>query len=171
MKQWAVQMAQGGVAVGLLLILPIWYLLRMVRRRQWSLSWLLGLPLVVGLWMLVWQSHWLHTPGLVLHLLNGAATWMCGTALLIAIKSPTDGQGNAIRLTLSVGTLLVFSAFVMKSFILNIDPTVQYTFGAIDLLRAAMVSLMLVSQFYWLLRAPVSFFSWFGGLFHRNAAA
>ncbi|PAY18079.1 hypothetical protein CKO51_19005 [Rhodopirellula sp. SM50] len=170
LAQWMLRLVRGGLALSILLILPLWYLKRTLQQRHWSLAWLLLAPLLVGVWLVVWQSPWLREPGMVFNLFNGVTVWMCGVALLIAVRDKKDGQGYSIRLMLSVGTPVVFLTVVAFEYLQRADPEIlRHTVDATGLLRVALASFMVVVQIYWILRILASTLRWIRGLMGRPA--
>jgi len=139
--------------------------------RRWSLSWILLLPAIVGIWMVIWQSQWLREPALVFNLLNGVTAWMCGAALLFAVRGSKDDRGYSVRLMLTVGTPVMFLAFAVFSYLQRTDPmTLRYTFDVTGLVRIALLCFTLVVQIYWMLRIFASVLSWLRGLTRRQPA-
>ncbi|WP_167546601.1 serine/threonine protein kinase [Stieleria maiorica] len=169
---WGLHLLRGGLALTVLVILPLWYLKGTLQERRWSLAWLLLAPLLVGVWMVIWRSPWLREPGLVFNLFHGVTAWMCGAALLIAVRDKTDGRGNAIRLILSVGTPVVFLVLVVFAYLQRTDPdTLQHRVDATGLLRVALFSFTIVVQLYWMLRIAASAVRWVSGRLGRQATA
>ncbi|QDV47221.1 Serine/threonine-protein kinase PknB [Stieleria neptunia] len=169
--QWGLNLLRGGLALGILLILPLWYLKRTLAERRWSLAWLLLAPLLVGIWMVIWQSPWLREPNLLINLLNGVTAWMCGVALLIALRDKQDGRGDSIRLMLSVGTPVVFLALVVFAYLLRPDPqNLRHTVDVAGIARVALFSFAVVVQIYWILRILASAVHRIGRLLGRQAA-
>ncbi|MDV6029035.1 MAG: serine/threonine protein kinase [Phycisphaera sp. RhM] len=157
LAQWGLDLVRGGLVLSVLIILPLWYLIQMLKGRRWSLAWLLLAPLLVGVWMVTWQRPWLREPGLVFHLFNGVTAWMCGVALLIAVRDQKDGQGDSIRLMLSIGTPVVFLVLVAFAYLQRPDPEIlRHSIDAMGLLRVALLSLVVVVQVYWILRILAS---------------
>ena len=163
-------MLRGGLAFAILVVFPLWYVFRTIQNRNWSLSWMLLLPVLVGMWMVVWQSQWLDEPNVIVTLLTGVSTWMCGAALLLALRKSKDGQGHSIRLMLVVGTPFVFLAIVFFGYQQRGDVALRYTVDATDVLRIAFTSFSLVAQIYWALSLSVFAVRWLGGLWRGQTA-
>ncbi len=170
LAQWGLDLVRGGLALSVLIILPLWYLKQTLKGRRWSLAWLLLAPLLVGVWMVIWQSPWLREPGLVFHLFNGVTAWMCGVALFIAVRDKQDGQGYSIRLMFSIGTPVVFLALVAFAYLQRADPEIlHHSIDATGLLRVALISFFVVVQVYWVLRILASALRRISGLLGRQA--
>ncbi|WP_182868750.1 serine/threonine protein kinase [Rhodopirellula sp. JC639] len=169
---WVLHLIRGGLALAVLVILPLWYLNRTLTLRRWSLAWLLFAPLLVGVWMVIWRSPWLREPGMVFNLFHGVTAWMCGFALIIAVRNKVDGRGNSIRLMLSFGTPVVFLTLVLFAYLQRTDPEIlSHRIDATGLLRVALFSFTIVVQLYWMLRIMASAVRRISGLLGRQATA
>lgn len=150
--EMATDMLKGGIAIGILFVLPMWYVRQSIRDRRWSLAWMLLLPVIVGLWIVAWQSRWLREPDLTVTLMSGVATWMCGGVLFLAAGKSTDVNGHSIRLMVVVGTPLVFFAFLSFAYLQRSDPSLRYRLDLPDLVRVGLLSFGIVAEIYWVLR-------------------
>ncbi len=101
---------------------------------------------------------------------NGVTLWMVASALSLAVRRPTDGNGYSVRLMLVVGSPVVFMAMVFFSFFQARDPNLQYTYDASSLAKVALLSLTLVVQLYWVLRLFGSSIRWLQRTLGRRLA-
>ena len=145
-------MIDGLIAVSVMVLLPVWYLKRSVTERQWSLSWLLLLPCLVGLWIVFWQNRWDTRVQLILDLLNGAVSALCLATLYLTIRASHDKHGYSVRRMVIIGTPFIFTLMIMLCYFQRGESDLHYAADWQDYSRAGILSFFFTAQIYWALR-------------------
>ena len=151
----------SSLALLAIVIVPVWYLYRMIRDRRWSLSWLMLAPPVVMLFLIVWSSEWIQTPGRFWHVLGGASALMVPGMFYIAFKhGKSVGRFRDDRLHVISSIVLIFVAFLLVGYVQASDPEYHYVFEWSDLFKLLWYSVCTTAQIFCLLSAVRWVGSW-----------
>ena len=158
----AAQMLADGLrslaAVVTLLLIPIGYFGTMIRRRQWSLSWMFLAPPVVLMVLIVWNARWVHEPSLMANLVSGIA-WLSGVSALYFVatqRSKGDPFYGKAWIFLAILTVVMFGLLVwFQSFQAN-EPGIRYVVHWPDVLKMFISTVCMAGQIYWLTRGVVA---------------
>ncbi len=163
-----------------IIVLPMTFLVLTLRRRRWSLSWLLLAPAVLAIALVAWKSPWLADPDLLTTMTMGITRWACIGTLWMAYRQARRSSGSDVpRASLNVGVYLgvglpvLIVTLLLNSYIGAKQENVTYTVAPTDLLLLAFLSLDLICIIYWCLRTPVDVGRWiahgFRWIFSRMA--
>ena len=145
-------MLRSLVSLGILVVLPCWYVLKMVRRRRWSLSQLLLAPPIVLVILITWNMRWLHEPGILENLLSGVA-WMGGTSALVLAarqRRREDPFSGKAWIFLIVATLVFVSLHIYLLRNQTYFPGVRYVVDWRDVGLMLVSSVCMAGQLYWI---------------------
>ena len=164
LAQMLVDAARALASLTTLVIIPLAYLGSMLRRRQWSLSWLMLAPPIVLLSLIVWNTSWAHEPSLFVNLLSGSGWLLSGAAIIVALRErePDDLLRGKSWMVVVFGTLLAFVATFTGEFSQATDPTIRYVFAWQDAVQLFITSICATGYMYWLLRLCHGMIRWFG---------
>ena len=136
--------AQSVFAFVALVLIPWWYIGRMIRERRWSLSWMLLAPPVAVLFFSVWSSEWLLSSGRLASVISGMA-WMVIPA--VAYRVVFRGQRRE-RVWLFLCILAAASLVLTFSVLRASDSTYDYIVRFDDVVRTSLMCISFGIQFY-----------------------
>ncbi|TWU00974.1 serine/threonine protein kinase [Stieleria varia] len=153
---------RGAIFMFAIVVLPCAYLVQTLRRRRWSLSWLLLAPPVLAIAIVGWQSTWLTQSDMAVTLLYGITPWTCVGALWIAADQWRQSRVHPDRkpiintvLALALGGPVLIAILMFYEYFSANNETVQYTLAPADLVLISLIGFGLLCNIYWCLRIPV----------------
>lgn len=156
--------ARALAAVMVLAFMPLAYVGAMIRRRQWSLSWMMLAPPGVLLMLLVWNSDWTHEPHIAINLVSGVAWLMSMSAVYLAIRERdrSDFLWGRSWIFIVVVAAFVFAMLLAIGYAQDHDPSVRYLFTLRDAGIILFASVCQAGHLYWIVRIFREAVRWLG---------